>query len=84
MQYKLGVDIGSVIRGDRSVTRLDSDKIAKDMCIRQGYVPAECTLAGVIIWGLVKRSEDPCAGCNENRKICGGRPADPDYLERRK
>lgn len=82
--YKFGVDIGSVIRGDRSVTRLDSDKIAKRMMIEQGYVPEKCTLPGVIIWGLINRSEDPCAGCNANRTVCGGRPADPDYMERHK
>ena len=54
----------------------------REMMIRQGYVPAGCGLNGSIIWGLMNRSEDPCAGCNELRAKCGGRPADKDYMKR--
>jgi len=53
----------------------------RELCIRQGYVPNECTLAGVFIYAFVAGSEDPCAGCQENRRVCGGRTTDPDYLD---
>lgn len=51
----------------------------KQMMVKQGYVPERCGLDGMIIWGLINRSEDPCAGCNELRAKCGGRPADKSY-----
>lgn len=51
----------------------DTDLLRK-MCVRQGYVPPKCTLPGPIAFGLVQRGEDPCAGCTEDRAICGGRP----------
>lgn len=54
----------------------------KEMMIHQGYVPKKCQLNGKIIWGLINRSEDPCAGCNVPRNECGGRPADPDYMQK--
>lgn len=55
----------------------------REMCIRQGYVPKGCTLNGHLVWGLINRSEDPCDGCNEDRSLCGGRRADPDYMAKR-
>jgi len=54
----------------------------KDAMIKQGYVPEKCELAGQLIWGLINKSEDPCSGCNIPRTNCGGRPADPDYMEK--
>lgn len=48
--------------------------IMRSLCIEQGYVPAGCTLRGEIVFMLVNRGEDPCAGCNEDRAKCGGRP----------
>jgi len=52
--------------------------IGKRMMIRQGYVPDTCTLddqlAGLLIWSEVNKGRDPCAGCTQDRKICGGRP----------
>lgn len=44
------------------------------MCVGQGYVPATCYLPGPIVWGLMQRGEDPCAGCNLDRGRCHGRP----------
>lgn len=46
----------------------------RDICINQGYVPPKCELSGVIIYGLVRKGEDPCKGCNEDRARCEGRP----------
>lgn len=79
--YKIGVDKAKNGEKDESVESVDH---MKQMCIKQGYVPEKCTLAGVIVWGLINRPEDPCAGCNENRNVCGGRSADPDYMEKHK
>jgi len=46
--------------------------------IRQGYVPAGCTLddqlAGPLIYSEVNAGRDPCAGCAADRAKCGGRP----------
>ena len=44
------------------------------LCIAQGYVPKDCYLPGVIAFVLVNKGEDPCRGCNLERKVCGGRP----------
>lgn len=54
----------------------------KDLMIKQGYVPEKCELNGTIIWGLINKPEDPCSGCNVPRTRCGGRSADPDYMEK--
>lgn len=51
-----------------------SDDFHKDMCIAQGYVPEGCTLPGPIVWLLINKGDDPCAGCNADRGICKGRP----------
>ena len=44
------------------------------LCKQQGYVPADCYLTGIIVFGLVNSGKDPCKGCNLDRKICKGRP----------
>ena len=49
-------------------------EITKQMMVEQGYVPEQCTLDGNLIWMIINKSEDPCAGCNEGRSVCGGRP----------
>jgi hypothetical protein len=46
----------------------------RELCIQQQYVPEKCQLIGMIVFALVQKGEDPCAGCNHDRKICGGRP----------
>lgn len=52
--------------------------IGKKMMIEQGYVPATCTLpvelAGPLIWSEVNAGRDTCAGCNDDRSKCNGRP----------
>lgn len=48
-----------------------------EICKAQGYVPEGCLLPGPIVWMLINQSEDPCAGCNHDRSICGGRPKKP-------
>lgn len=57
--------------------------IGKEMMIKQGYVPATCTLhesyAGLLIYNEIKRGRSPCDGCNEDRSICKGGPKDPNY-----
>ena len=53
-------------------------QIGKDMMIKQGYVPATCTLpvelAGPLIYSEVNAGRSPCDGCNENRDVCKGGP----------
>lgn len=50
----------------------------KQMMIQQGYVPATCTLpdaiAGPLIYAETLEGRDVCAGCNDDRTACGGRP----------
>jgi len=48
-------------------------KMAKE----QGYIPVGCTLKGQLVMLLVGKGEDPCAGCNNDRAECGGRPRQP-------
>lgn len=47
-------------------------RMAKD----QGYVPEGCLLGGRPVMALVRAGEDPCAGCNGPREVCGGRQKD--------
>ena len=53
-------------------------KLGKDMMIQQGYVSPTCTLpiefAGNLIWSEINNGRDPCAGCEEDRSVCHGRP----------
>jgi hypothetical protein len=42
--------------------------------IQRGIVPPKCSLKGQVIYLCVRRNEDPCAGCWNNRAECGGRP----------
>lgn len=37
-----------------------------NLCIQQGYVPPECNLTGMIVFGLVQEGKNPCIGCNVN------------------
>jgi len=56
---------------------IKDEKVPDDMlelCKEQGYVPANCYLNGMVVYALVNKGEDPCAGCNLNRNKCGGRP----------
>lgn len=52
--------------------------VNKALMIRQGYVPATCTmpedLASRLIWSEIIMGRDPCAGCYADRAACGGRP----------
>ena len=45
-----------------------------ELAKRQGYVPKNCNLPGIIVMELVNGGEDPCAGCNRDRTVCKGRP----------
>ncbi len=54
--------------------KADDDDMQLRMCINQGYVPPTCLLGGVIVWSLMIKGEDPCAGCNCDRAKCYGRP----------
>jgi len=49
------------------------DDILKELAIKQGYVPEGCTFDGQMIMHLTQMDGDACKGCNEDRKICGGR-----------
>ena len=52
--------------------------LGKQMMILQGYVPPTCTLpdeyGGGLIYSEINAGRDPCAGCNDDRAECGGRP----------
>lgn len=52
--------------------------LGKQMMIEQGYVPETCTMpveiAGPLIYDEVKAGRDVCAGCNDDRAVCEGRP----------
>ncbi len=37
-----------------------------NLCIQQGYIPPNCTLNGMIVFGLVQEGKNPCIGCNIN------------------
>ncbi len=50
----------------------------RELCIRQGYVPGTCQLAGQLVWGLVNEGQDPCGGCEWDRAMCKGRPKQAD------
>lgn len=51
-------------------------ELGKQMMIKQGYVPANCTLpveiAGPLIWDEVNKHRSPCWGCNGDRSLCSG------------
>ena len=53
-------------------------RIGKELMIKQGYVPATCTLpdefAGPVIYHETEAGRDACGGCNQDRNICKGRP----------
>jgi len=57
--------------------QLEEDIMLK-LCIEQGYVPAKCQLKGQIVYFLVQSEGDPCARCNMDRHVCGGRPRHSD------
>lgn len=35
-----------------------------EMCIRQGYVPSDCKMDGMLVWLLINEGRKPCDGCN--------------------
>lgn len=53
-------------------------ELGKQMMIKQGYVPAACTLpverAGPLIWAEINKGNSPCWGCNADRAVCKGQP----------
>lgn len=54
--------------------KADGSDIMLMMCIQQGYVPSTCLLSGAIVMAEIRRSADPCDGCNGPREKCHGRP----------
>ena len=40
----------------------------------QGYVVEGCYLPGFVVMLLIQKGENPCAGCNNDRSVCGGKP----------
>jgi hypothetical protein len=65
--------VESVKAGDAPKTTQGSDHV-QAVAIMLGEVPAACTLPGSIVLAAKQRGEDPCAGCNDDRAVCGGRP----------
>jgi hypothetical protein len=37
-------------------------------------LPPACTLNQMLVLALLLTGDDPCAGCNQDRGVCGGRP----------
>lgn len=60
----------------------DERDIMREMCAQQGWVPPTCLLPGMVVFGLMQRNEDPCAGCNHDRIRCKGRPRKPGFPAR--
>ena len=54
-------------------TRKPEKDIQLELAVEQCYVPSKCYLDGRLVMVLTNSGEDPCRGCNLNRKICGGR-----------
>jgi hypothetical protein len=51
-----------------------ANDMRRQMAIQQGYVPATCILAGMVIMNEIGEHNDHCAGCYLDRAICHGRP----------
>lgn len=56
--------------------------ILRELCIKQGYVPPDCQLAGQIVWALINSGDDPCGDCTFDRRICHGRASKADIVAR--
>ena len=52
---------------------VDKDGKMRKFWIRQGDVPENCTMDGFQIMAFVNGGNDPCNGCNEDRRKCSGR-----------
>lgn len=46
--------------------------------IAQGYVLKGCCLAGVVVIALVHEGQNPCEGCNADRRECHQDMVKPD------
>ena len=73
--YKALAEAGveSLKNGDPEPTTDGSDHL-QAVAIMQGIVPTTCTLPGMLMAAVHVSGEDPCAGCNEDRYVCRGRP----------
>lgn len=52
----------------------DPADILLGLAKRQGYVPKNCLLGGLVVMGEINKGNDPCRGCECERVKCGGRP----------
>jgi hypothetical protein len=51
----------------------DKDGKMREICVRQGYVPAGCLMDGFMIMAFINGGDDPCEDCLEDRGKCNGR-----------
>lgn len=79
LKHELAVEQGpSDPWRDKMVAMMFEGQFGKDLMIKQGYVPATCTLdpkiAGPLIMSEIRRGRSPCWGCNSDRTVCKGAP----------
>ena len=72
----LELHVAPAIKKPIMITK-DDQGIMRKLAVQQGYVPKTCLLDGFYIMAMINTAKDPCAGCNENRFVCGGRPMEP-------
>ena len=70
LRHVLAVNI--LFKNKRRYPMQENDGL-RELCIKQGHVPAKCRLPGMIIAILASKGKDPCIGCNFDRGQCGGR-----------
>ena len=56
----------------------DADDLVLIMAKKQGYVPYNCLLGGIVAMHEVDKGNSPCAGSKGPREICGGKPGQTD------
>jgi hypothetical protein len=72
--------IGELVGGKYKkgqIVNYENNAMLKDAAINEGRIPVTCTLRAALVWWLILKGEDPCAGCNWDREVCKGRPKSP-------
>ncbi len=54
--------------------------IQKEMCVKQGYVPATCTMPGPMVYALTSSQGDACKGCNDIPRLMDPTWVDPTEM----
>lgn len=74
-------DMIKALTGETKIEESDDEekKEVENLAIKQGWVPPGCTLEFIHILSLMQDGQDPCEGCNEDRKICKGRSKGSEF-----